>query len=63
VEITDKNGKITTGTLGSKDSRKGRPDRVGYYDENGIYIAIYGGYSIKVLETGTVNAEEKNTYE
>lgn len=63
VEITDKYGKITIGTLGSKDSRKGRRDRVGYYDENGVYIAIYGGYSIKVLETGTVNAEEKNTYE
>jgi hypothetical protein len=63
VEITDKNGKVTTGTLGSKDSRKGRRDRVGYYDENGVYIAIYSGYSIKVLETGTVNVEEKNTYE
>jgi hypothetical protein len=41
VEITDKNGKTTVGTLGSKDSRKGRRDRVGYYDDNGVYIAIY----------------------
>ncbi len=64
VEITDKNGKVTTGTLGSKDSRKGRRDRVGYYnDENGSYMAIYGGYSIKILETGTLTSEDKAKYE
>ena len=62
VEVTKTDGSKTIGTLGSHDSRKWRRDRVGYYDENGIYIAVYHGYSIKILEIGTPTEIEKETY-
>lgn len=51
------------GTLGSQDSRKGRRERIGYYDENGKYIAVYSGYSFKILETGAVNESDKARFE
>ena len=63
VEVTKPNGEKIIGTLGSNDSRAGRRERVGYYDEKWKYIAIYNQYSIKILETGTVTTEEKNKYE
>ncbi|NRH20449.1 transglycosylase SLT domain-containing protein [Candidatus Gracilibacteria bacterium] len=63
VEVTKPNGEKIIGTLGSNDSRAGRRERVGYYDEKGKYIAIYNQYSIKIIETGAVSTEEKNKYE
>lgn len=33
VEVTKPNGEKIIGTLGSNDSRAGRRERVGYYDE------------------------------
>ncbi len=63
MEVTDPNGKKTIGTLGNTDSRKGRRERVGYYDERGRYIPVYHGYRIRILETGAPQEEEKKNYD
>ncbi|MBP9812188.1 transglycosylase SLT domain-containing protein [Candidatus Gracilibacteria bacterium] len=62
VQITKPNGEIVNGTLGTADSRKGRKERVGYYDENGKYIAVYSGYSIKIIEVGKLSDEDNTKY-
>jgi hypothetical protein len=63
IEITKPDGTKVIGTLGTIDSRKGRKERVWYYDQNGVYIAIYSGYTISILETGSISAEEKKKLE
>ncbi len=63
IEITKTNGETVIGTLGSNDSRTGRRERIGYYDEKWRYLAIYNQYAIKIIETWIISNEEKNKYE
>jgi hypothetical protein len=63
VEVTKPDGTKVVGILGTSDSRKWRKERVWYYDQNGVYIAVYSGYTVSILETGTVSVDEKQKLE